>query len=435
MATVSFLYRSTRDTAPLNLRLLFRLLDENEDDGYKDYIFGAKTKLQVSKHYWTKQHTQKRFKNTNDIDELNEIQLFKNKRAGIIKELNKIESHILNAFNKVNPENISKDWLNLQIDYYYNPPKKAKKVPTDLINFIDYYIEQRNDEIKPASKTKFNVIKHKMERLQFSLNKTIFIKDINEDFKNEFVKYYNAESYSQNTKQRELGIIKTFCKYARARGVEVHPELDSLRLDKGKTIKIYLSFDELETIENTELEHDYLINAKDWLIISCYTGQRVSDFMRFTKGMIRVEDGRKYIDFTQVKTNKLMTVLLHSMVIKILNKRSGEFPRPISDQRYNEYIKMVCEIAGLNEKIEGKKQGNVSKDEKKSKIRNIAGVYPKYELVTSHIGRRSYATNFNDLDIPTKFLMNVTGHSTEAMFLNYIGKSNKDLAKALTNYY
>ncbi len=433
MATVSFLYRSTRDTAPLNLRLLFRLSDEN--DGYKDYVFGGKTKFQVSKHYWTKQHTQKRFKNTNDIDELNEIQLIKNKRAGIIKELNKIESHILDAFNKVNPDTLTKDWLNRQLDYYYNPIQQAKKVPTDLISFIDYYIEQRNDEIKPASKTKFNVIKHKMERLQFSLNKTIFIKDINEDFKNEFVKYYNAESYSQNTKQRELGIIKTFCKYARARGVEVHPELDSLRLDKGKTIKIYLSFDELETIENTELEYDYLVNAKDWLIISCYTGQRVSDFMRFTKDMIRVEKGRKYIDFMQVKTNKLMTVLLHPKVVEILDKRSGQFPRAISDQRYNEYIKKVCEIAGINERVKGKKQGNVSKDEKISKIRNIAGVYQKHELVTSHIGRRSYATNFYDLEIPTKFLMNVTGHSTEAMFLNYIGKSNKDLAKALTNYY
>jgi len=433
MATVSFLYRSTRNTAPLNFRLLFRLSDEN--DGYKDYVFGGKTKFQVSKHYWTKQHTQKRFKNTNDIDELNEIQLIKNKRAGIIKELNKIESHILDAFNKVNPDTLTKDWLNRQLDYYYNPIQQAKKVPTDLISFIDYYIEQRNDEIKPASKTKFNVIKHKMERLQFSLNKTIFIKDINEDFKNEFVKYYNAESYSQNTKQRELGIIKTFCKYARARGVEVHPELDSLRLDKGKTIKIYLSFDELETIENTELEYDYLVNAKDWLIISCYTGQRVSDFMRFTKDMIRVEKGRKYIDFMQVKTNKLMTVLLHPKVVEILDKRSGQFPRAISDQRYNEYIKKVCEIAGINERVKGKKQGNVSKDEKISKIRNIAGVYQKHELVTSHIGRRSYATNFYDLEIPTKFLMNVTGHSTEAMFLNYIGKSNKDLAKALTNYY
>ena len=49
MATVNFLYRSTKEKAPLNLRLLFR-----HDD--KDYVLGAKTQFQVSKHYWAKEH-------------------------------------------------------------------------------------------------------------------------------------------------------------------------------------------------------------------------------------------------------------------------------------------------------------------------------------------------------------------------------------------
>lgn len=62
------------------------------------------------------------------------------------------------------------------------------------------------------------------------------------------------------------------------------------------------------------------------------------------------------------------------------------------------------------------------------------GNYKKYELVTSHIGRRSFATNFYGT-IPTTYLIYVTGHSTESMFLNYIGKSNKDLAMELTKYF
>ena len=37
--------------------------------------------------------------------------------------------------------------------------------------------------------------------------------------------------------------------------------------------------------------------------------------------------------------------------------------------------------------------------------------------------------------IPTSFLMCMTGHSTEKMFLTYIGKSNKDIAMELTNYF
>ena len=58
----------------------------------------------------------------------------------------------------------------------------------------------------------------------------------------------------------------------------------------------------------------------------------------------------------------------------------------------------------------------------------------KWEILSSHIGRRSFATNFYG-KIPTTYLIYVTGHSTEQMFLTYIGKSNKDLAMELTNYF
>ena len=77
----------------------------------------------------------------------------------------------------------------------------------------------------------------------------------------------------------------------------------------------------------------------------------------------------------------------------------------------------------------------MTETEPDSKIfRKKTGMYKKYDLITSHIGRRSFASNFYG-KIPTTYLIYVTGHSTEAMFLNYIGKSNKDLALEITNYF
>ena len=94
--------------------------------------------------------------------------------------------------------------------------------------------------------------------------------------------------------------------------------------------------------------------------------------------------------------------------------------------------------------IKGSKLTDINKEDKSEKkaknkdevkqFRKEVGMYKKWELVTSHIGRRSFATNFYGT-IPTTYLINVTGHSTEAMFLNYLGKSNKDLAMELTNYF
>jgi integrase len=416
MATINFLYRSTKDSANLNLRLLYRL------NGI-DLIFGARTKLEVSKYYWTKQHGKK----SKDIDVINFITDTNN-------ELNKIKNHVLNGFNSVKPDEVNKDWLQTQIDNYYNPPKQAESIPTNLIDYIDFYIEHRSNEVKETSKRKFRVIKHKLERLQVERKKQILIKDVNDSFKKEFENYLTKEQYSKNTRQKELAIIKTFCKHARFLGLETHAQLDSLRLDSEKVDKVYLSFDDLAKIESIDKIKltESLDNAKDWLIISAYTAQRVSDFMRFTPEQIRVENNKHLIEFTQKKTDKIMTIPLHPKVLDILEKRNGNFPYRISDQKYNDYIKEVCKIAELSELTKGSKLLETETDS--GIYRKQTGVYPKWELVTSHIGRRSFATNFYGT-IPTTYLIYVTGHSTETMFLNYIGKSNKDLAMEITRYF
>ena len=416
MATVNFLYRSTKDKANLHLRLLYRF-DE------RDFVFGANTKFETTKDYWSKDHKRK----SRDI-------ILTNEQTRVNTELNKIENHVLNVFNSVNPDTITKEWLQTEIDHYYNPPQEAEALPTELTKYIDIYIEYRKHELKQTSIQKFTVIKTKVEKMQIARQKPYLIKDVNDSFKTDFVNHYKANNYAQNTIQRELTFIKTFCRHARFLGLETHPQLDSLRLDYAKVEKIYLTFDELEKIEKIEKKKltDSLDNAKDWLIISCYCGQRVSDFMRFTADMIRIENDKKLIEFTQVKTGKIMTVPLHPKVIEILDKRGGAFPYAISDQKYNDYIKTVCEIAELTQKVTGSK--HLETAPKSGIFRKETGLYRKCDLITSHIGRRSFATNFYG-KIPTTYLIYVTGHSTEVMFLNYIGKSNKDLAIEMTNYF
>jgi len=417
MASVNFLYRSLKDHSCLNLRLLYRFND-------KDYVIASKTNLEVSKDYWKNEHKVK----VKDISIIN-------KQIEINSELNKITNHILKAFEQSGASDLlNKQWLDKQLDSYYNKSKQTKTVPKDMVRFIDYYIEERLDEVKPASITKFNVVKHKLQRLEKHIGRSIFISEINEDFKKLFVSYCRSENYSQNTMQRELSIIKMFCKYAKYKGLRVHIEYEGLILNKEKTETIYLSFEEIDKIETAKIDKPYLINARDWLIISCFTGQRISDFMRFNKGMIRIEDGKTLLEFDQQKTGKTMTIPLHNKVMLILEKYNGDFPKRISDQKYNDYLKEVCKIAKLHHKVKGKKQMNISKDPLERKVRRVEGMYPKYELVTSHIGRRSFATNHYG-KIPTSYLIYVTGHSSEEMFLNYIGKSNKDMALELTKYF
>lgn len=413
MAAINYLYRSTKPISTLNLRLLYRYNNE-------DYVIGSKTKLEVSKAYWSKQHTLKRVK---DIDLIH-------KQTNVNKELKKIESFILTAFNNANPEYINKVWLESQIEQYYNPPE-LKKLPIDLIRYVDTYIELKKNNLTPNTIKKFGVIKNKLKRFQDFRKKVILIKDVNLEFKTEFENYCLSELYAPNTIARDIRFIKSFCNHAKYQGIETSYQLEKVKSKYIKVESIYLTSEEIEQIEKTQNLNDHLDNARDWLLISCYTGQRISDFMRFTKEMIRYEQDKPLLEFTQQKTSKLMTVPLSSKVMAILNKRNGEFPHAISDQRYNDYIKDVCKEAEVNDEVKGSKK--VETEPGSKKYRKETRIYPKHELVSSHIGRRSFATN-NYGKIPTSFLKYVTGHSTESMFLAYIGKSNKDMALELSNY-
>jgi integrase len=133
-----------------------------------------------------------------------------------------------------------------------------------------------------------------------------------------------------------------------------------------------------------------------------------------------------FIEIETQKTGQNVVIPMHPQVKEILEKRNG-FPKTLSDQRFNEYIKEVCEITKLNEPTEGSRINPKTK-------RKVISVYPKYELVTSHICRRSFASNLYG-KLPNMVIMGITGHQTEAQFLKYIKITPKENAKKLQEYW
>tara|TARA_R110002072_G_scaffold72354_2_gene173020 strand:- start:4676 stop:6010 length:1335 start_codon:yes stop_codon:yes gene_type:complete len=444
MATITFSYRSEKETAPLEVRLSFRIKGRNLNPEGKEnpYSFYGRSQIEVTKTYWREIHNKTEFPNHRDVKKQNQVEEIKQKQITIRKKIKALSEYILNSFSLIESECIDKEdaeikkrlktWLKIQIETFYQPVEKDNSIPLDLVSYIDFYIDYRKNELKEPSIKKYKVIKNKLLRFEKHRKSTILIKNVNDQFKNDFVTYLKNEKYAQNTMQREMVFIKSFCKHARFMGLETHPQLDSLRLERAKVSNIYLSILEIEKIEKAEDLLPHLQNVRDWLIISCYLGQRISDFMRFTAEMIRYESGEALLEFTQKKTGKLMTIPVHPKVIKILEKRNGEFPEPISHQKYNDYIKIVCQKAKINCKVKGSKK--LETEPKSKKFRKSSGTFEKWELVSSHIGRRSFATNFYG-KMPTSYLIHITGHSSENLFLEYIQKSNKDLALEISKYF
>lgn len=410
MASIYLLLQSKKSPAVIYVRLR---------DGRTTDI-KAKTNYHIDPKDWDDKEQRPTKKALKDID-----------IANLDTDLATLKNDLLKEYNRSKGVKvIDAQWLK----DFINPPQEREKHPDKLVDYIDTFIEFKRADVKKSTITKCNVIKHLLMRYEEHTNSTLYIRDIDMQFKVDFDKYCTSVGYAPNTTARNIRFIKTICRHAKTNGVETSIQLDNIKAKYHKVDSIYLNEKEIEAIEKIKSSDltDGLENARDWLLISCYCGQRISDFLRFDKSMIRYEKNKAgelkpLIEFTQVKTDKIMTIPLHSKIIEIMKKYDGNFPRKISDQRYNEHIKKVCEKAEINTPT----NGILFDHDKKVKVEKE---YPKWMLVSSHIGRRSFATN-NYGKIPTSFLMYITGHTTEAMFLTYIGKSNKDLAMEISNYF
>ncbi|WP_024566704.1 tyrosine-type recombinase/integrase [Elizabethkingia anophelis] len=359
--------------------------------------------------------------------------------------LAQLEANIISNYIEERPEIDLKEWIKTII----SPEKEKTKdvnYTEDVIGFIDIYNSLKKDNVTVATLKKAKVVKELINRYVIDRKKRkktfrgLKFKDLDNVFRADFENYCHNEQYKISTTFRNLKFLKMVCNVAESFDIDVHKHVSGWKFEVEKATKhvpksIYLTFEELDKIEQTEMPHDYLVNAKDWLLIACYTGQRVSDYLRFTSSMI-VEDseGQKYIEFTQQKTNAKMQIPLLKKVQEILNKRDGEFPRKISDVKLNLYIKEVCEIAGIDEMIYNGKVMTIEKEDKTKITRKIFGQYPKHELVTSHIGRKSFASNFYE-KIPTAYLLNFTGHTTEKQLLAYINKTEIEKAKSTARIF
>jgi len=208
-------------------------------------------------------------------------------------------------------------------------------------------------------------------------------------------------------------------------------------------LPIYLTPKELEQIKKVELQSEALINARKWLLLGCNIGQRGGDLINITEENFVIRNGLEVIELTQQKTGKNITIPVLETTKDILD---NGLPYRISLQKLNDYIKEVCKITGINELVEGSKimmldengkeipKTKNGKHVKKGVKRTVKGNYPKYELISSHVCRRTFATNQYG-ELPTPLIIQITAHSTEKMFLQYIGKNALDYAQQIADFY
>jgi len=334
----------------------------------------------------------------------------KNKALDSVKQqIELLEIKIIDSLNnRKETDIVNSKWLTRAVQ-----PRLADK--TFLENFEEYA------GVKLKNKSKYTVLNlqtciNTFKKFQEQTNTVFYLKSIDKEFKKEFIDWCEKQGYAQRTLKLFLTKIKGVCYHFELEGEIINPYVKHLTKDivAKKKNEIFLTIEEIETIKKLKLENKYLDNARDWLVLSFYLGQRYGDYIRLTKKNIH-DDGT--IRLTQHKTDVNVTIAITPSEQAIIDKYNGGFPEPTSNSILNRRFKRICKKAGINEMIptvqnKGRKNGNKS----------MATEKPKYELVSTHIGRRSFVTHFYG-KMATADIMGQTGHKTEKIFFEYLNEA------------
>ncbi len=413
MATAKFEVLSNSINAPIYLRLSIK----------RGLTPRAKTGLFINSKDWSKDTKLPKQSNA--------------KNKNLKTDLLKLQAYILDKHNEAYKNNTTTDkqWLEHYIDVYFNR-KDENNTKTNVTYWIEYII--KNSHLMNNSKGGYGLSKNRLKAYnsllnrftEFQGNKTINIKDLDNKTFNKFKKWlFEDKAYSPSTATKFLTDLQRVVKVA-SEFTPIAENFNSIKFKKVSTYDddmnvITLTENEIIKIQKADLKKEALINARKWLILACYTGQRGDTLLNRIKEENFIKRGNDFtINIKQKKVNQSIKIPVLPQVREIYE---NGLPYKISTQKLNEHIKTICKIAKIDDLVMGKK---VNKDTK----RNEKKLRPKYEYITSHTGRRTFAT-IHYSKIPTPLLMKVTGHKKESTFLEYINQSQENHVDIILDYY
>ena len=329
--------------------------------------------------------------------------------------------------------------------------KKKEKQEPNLFEVFDKFVAESKEKNAWSIATVKKIATLRNDLLAFKKN--IRFSDLTESTLTSFVAYlrddkklrtprkkkgerkeYDEEDVTglkNSTIEKKLENLRWFLTWATDRGYNTNLAFKAFHPTLKKTQKriIFLTKDELRRVRELELPEERLSldPVRDVFLFCCYSGLRHSDVYNLRRS--DVKDG--CIEVTTVKTADSIVIELNQITWNILKKYElVDFPDnkalPVmQNQPMNRALKELCRLAGIDEEIRVTTyKGNERKDE----------VHPKWELVGTHTGRRTFIVNALSMGIPPNIVMKWTGHSDYKAMRPYIDIIDSFKADAMKKF-
>jgi integrase len=257
--------------------------------------------------------------------------------------------------------------------------------------------------------------------------------EVNASFIERYRKYLIKEGYLNNTVVKYLRSLREFLNWCKDEKRQYYTGSTSFEgLKENEINVIYLTLDEIQHLQQKEMPNQTLENVKDVFLFGCFTGMRYGDIFKLRKSNVLWD--KDIIRFYITKGGKTIwqDVPLVEQSINILKRYKnipGDKALPVvSNQKQNEFLKKVMQIAGFNEGVTiAEKQGNGKIIEKE---------YKRWELITCHTSRKSYITFAIENGMPELVIKSITGHSKNSRaFSRYYEISGEKKSKEMKKIF
>lgn len=351
--------------------------------------------------------------------------------------LKKITSDINNIFRRYvtdNNENIpSPETLKELLGKHFNKLPSAPKADNTFFGFFAEMIKHSENGTRLNPKTKQplapntlkvyrTTLKH-LKAFQETRMKPIDFDTIDLDFYSDYLEFLNSKhDLKTNAIGKYIQTIKTVLNEATEKGINKNFAYKSKRFMSMRegADSIYLNKKELIELEALDLAGNKRLEVvRDLFLIGCYTGLRYSDYSILNPQSIK----EGFIEITQTKTGGRIVIPIHETINKLLVKYDFKLPNTISNQKTNKYLKEIAQLLPSLQTATFKTYTVKGKKVTKN-------LY-KWEMISTHTGRRSFATNEYLAGTPSITIMAITGHKTEKDFLKYIKVTSDEHARLL----
>ncbi|MCD7975995.1 MAG: site-specific integrase [Tannerellaceae bacterium] len=288
----------------------------------------------------------------------------------------------------------------------------------NFFDVFDRFTQEIGEKNQWTSSTYENFAALKNHFLMF--DPKITFRTVDNDKMQQYVIYLTNKGFRNTTIAKNLAFVRWFFRWAANKGYysgTIHhtfkPKLKGV--DGNSKEIVYLTQQEIRLLQNYKFQsyEAALERVCDVFLFTCFTGLRYSDVAKLKRSDIK--DG-----FIQVVTQKTVDGLIielnkHSQAI--LDKyKNVTFPNDkalpvVSNEKMNEHLKRLGQVCGIEEPQRVVYfKGSIRYEE----------VYPKWALLTTHCGRRTFVVTALQLGIPAEIIIRWTGHSDYKSMKPYV---------------